>query len=92
MASFEVQVGDRLLKSQTTLPQWRTGWDFAKNEPLFLAFELKPNTPLKLPPVELSIQHILRDKKHGIKESYKANFLLDDPLGVWQRGIYTRSF
>ncbi|WP_104706889.1 hypothetical protein [Helicobacter bizzozeronii] len=92
LASFEVQVGDRLLKSQTTLPQWRTGWDFAKNEPLFLAFELKPNTPLKLPPVELSIQHILRDKKHGIKESYKVNFLLDDPLGVWQRGIYTRSF
>ncbi|WP_281746610.1 hypothetical protein [Helicobacter suis] len=91
LASFEVQVGNRLLKSQTTLPRWRTGWDFNHNRPLFLAFKVKSNTPLKLPPVELAIKHTLKNKKQGIKEGYKVNFLLGDQ-GVWITGPYTRTF
>ncbi|WP_163555488.1 hypothetical protein [Helicobacter suis] len=91
LASFEVQVGNRLLKSQTTLPRWRTGWDFDHNRPLFLAFKVKANTPLKLPPVELAIKHTLKNKKQGIKEDYKVNFLLGNQ-GVWITGPYTRTF
>ncbi|WP_235852578.1 hypothetical protein [Helicobacter vulpis] len=78
LSSFEVQVGDRLLKSQTTLPRWRGGWDHQHNRPLFLAFQVKPHTPLKLPPIELAITHIPRDKKHHIQESYKVHFLFYD--------------
>ncbi|WP_104749514.1 hypothetical protein [Helicobacter cynogastricus] len=92
LASFEVQVGDRLLKSQTTLPRWRTGWDNAHQKPLFLAFEVKPHTPLKLPPIELTIQHIPRDKKRKIQESYEVNFLFNDKQGVLIPGRYIKSF
>ncbi|CRF41354.1 hypothetical protein [Helicobacter ailurogastricus] len=92
LASFELQVGDRLLKSQGTLPRWRTGWDKAHNKPLFLAFKVKPHTPLKLPPIELAVRHILADKKRGVKESYKVNFLFNDKEGVLIQGAYLKSF
>ncbi|WP_104625477.1 hypothetical protein [Helicobacter felis] len=92
LASFEVQVGDRLLKSQNTLPRWRTGWDHVHQKPLFLAFEVKPHTPLKLPPIELSIRHTPRDKKRGIQESYKVNFLFNDKQRVLIPGRYIKSF
>ncbi|WP_120945211.1 MULTISPECIES: hypothetical protein [Helicobacter] len=86
LSSFEVQVGDRLLKSQTTLPRWRGGWDYQHNRPLFLAFQVKPHTPLTLPPIELAITHTPRDKKRKIKESYKVRFLFYDKQGVLIKG------
>ncbi len=92
LSSFEVQVGDRLLKSQTTLPRWRGGWDSVHNRPLFLAFQVKPHTPLKLPPIELAIQHTLRNKKQGVQESYKVNFLFYDKQGVLLKGHLSKTF
>ncbi|WP_104758205.1 hypothetical protein [Helicobacter salomonis] len=92
LSSFEVQVGDRLLKSQTTLPRWRGGWDSVHQRPLFLAFQVKPHTPLKLPSIELAIQHIRKDKKRGIPESYRVNFLFTDEQGVLIKGPYSKSF
>lgn len=92
LASFVLQMGDRLLKSQSTLPRWRTGWDKVHNKPLFLAFEVKPHTPLKLPPIELAVRHILPNKKQKIKESYKVNFLFNDKNHVFIKGAYLKSF
>lgn len=92
LASFEVQVGNRLLKSQTTLPRWRTGWDYANKRPLFLAFRVYAHTPLKLPPVELAIRHTSRNKAKGVPESYKVNFMFNNEGGVWITGPYTKTF
>ncbi|AFI05175.1 hypothetical protein [Helicobacter cetorum] len=53
--SFSIHTSEGMLQSSPGYPHLRNGYDFKNNRPFFLAFEVKPNSNITLPSVELSL-------------------------------------